>query len=125
VELRFDASQEHQATAIAAALGVLDGQPCIQSRLSIPPGAGFQVVANRLDLDSAALLANAQRVQAEGGLPVSTALETLTAEVETLAGPQQVAFSNFAVEMETGTGKTYVYLRTALVGPVIDSDRLF
>ena len=27
---------------------------------------------------------------------------------------QRVRFANFSVEMETGTGKTYVYLRTAL-----------
>ena len=114
MELRFDASQEHQAVAIAAALSLLDGQPCIQSRLSVPPGAGFQVVANRLDLDGTVLLSNTQRVQTEARLPVSAALEMLTAEVETLAGPQQVAFPNFTVEMETGTGKTYVYLRTAL-----------
>ena len=30
------------------------------------------------------------------------------------AGPRLARFPNFSVEMETGTGKTYVYLRTAL-----------
>ena len=42
------------------------------------------------------LLANLQRIQEASALPVSAALE----------GP------HFTVEMETGTGKTYVYLRT-------------
>ena len=114
MELRFDPAQEHQVAAIAAVLGVLDGQPFIQSRLSIPPGAGFQVVANRLDLDGDALLANVQRVQSAAGLPVSPALEMVSEQIIALDGPQTAAFPNFAVEMETGTGKTYAYLRTAL-----------
>lgn len=114
MELRFDPAQEHQAAAIAAALGTLDGQPFIQSRLSIPPGAGFQVVANRLDLNGDALLANIQRVQSNAGLPVSTALELVAGQVTTLDGSQTATFPNFSVEMETGTGKTYAYLRTAL-----------
>ena len=33
--------------------------------------------------------------------------------IETVEGKRLAKFYNFSVEMETGTGKTYVYLRTA------------
>jgi type III restriction enzyme len=35
-------------------------------------------------------------------------------EIEGAAGTAAVRVINFSVEMETGTGKTYVYIRTAL-----------
>ena len=35
-------------------------------------------------------------------------------EIETVEGVKPARFANFSVEMETGTGKTYVYIRTAL-----------
>ena len=34
--------------------------------------------------------------------------------IATARGSELIRFPNFSVEMETGTGKTYVYLRTAL-----------
>ena len=34
--------------------------------------------------------------------------------IKTADGKKKARFANFSVEMETGTGKTYVYLRTAL-----------
>jgi type III restriction enzyme len=41
-------------------------------------------------------------------------LEFIEETIRAAAGDQKVRFPNFSVEMETGTGKTYVYLRTAL-----------
>ena len=77
-------------------------------------GAGFAAVANRLDLGADVLLKNLQAVQAENSLPPDGALETIESEIESVDGRKAVRFPNFSVEMETGTGKTYVYLRTAL-----------
>lgn len=114
MELRFDASQDHQLAAIDATVGALEGQPFVLSRLTIPTGAHFQVVANRLDLGADEMLANVRTIQADAGLPISDALATVVAETDTLDGTQTIAFPNFSIEMETGTGKTYVYLRTAL-----------
>ena len=114
MELRFDASQDHQLAAIDATVGALEGQPFVLSRLTIPIGAHFQVVANRLDLDADEILANVRAIQADADLPISDGLESVVAGTETLDGPQTIAFPNFSIEMETGTGKTYVYLRTAL-----------
>ena len=53
-------------------------------------------IGNRLQLDSQDLLANLNKVQLRHGLKPSDSLSS----------------RDFTVEMETGTGKTYVYLRT-------------
>ena len=113
MEFKFDATQEYQLDAIAAACGLLERQPYAPSQLVAPKGASFQVVANRLDLDEGALLANLNAVQAAHGIKPDGALELIEAEIETVSGNKQACFANFSVEMETGTGKTYVYLRTA------------
>src|SRR5208283_3764270 len=39
-------------------------------------------------------------------------LKLIEETIETAGGQKTVRFANFSVEMETGTGKTYVYVRT-------------
>lgn len=114
MEFKFDSAQEYQLQAIAAACGLLEGQPLVRSQLVAPKGASFQVIANRLDLDDNAVLANLRKVQAERGIKPDAKLEAIEADIETVGGLRQARFGNFSIEMETGTGKTYVYLRTAL-----------
>jgi type III restriction enzyme len=70
-------------------------------------------------LDEVALLTNLQKVQTRGGIAPDTALQLIEGEIEVPNGTKKktkvkTQFPNFSVEMETGTGKTYVYLRTAL-----------
>src|SRR5690606_18044710 len=55
-------------------------------------------IGNRLELDEEEILKNLQEVQLRNGLPQTKYLK---------AGEY-----DFDIEMETGTGKTYVYLRT-------------
>lgn len=114
MEFRFEPSEEYQLSAIEAACGLLEGQPHVRSALVIPDGASFSAIANRLDLSADDLLKNLQAVQEEAGLDKESALQAITGEIETAAGPKEVRFPNFTIEMETGTGKTYVYLRTAM-----------
>lgn len=114
MEFRFDATQEYQLAAIEAVCGLLEGQPHVRSALVIPNGAPFSAIANRLDLSGDHLLKNLQAVQDEAELDEDSALNVIAGEIETVAGPRTVQFPNFSVEMETGTGKTYVYLRTAM-----------
>jgi type III restriction enzyme len=108
MELQFDANQEFQVRTIDAVVGLLDGQPRIEEGLALVPGAGCGVIANRLDLDEETLLRNLRTIQAHNHLPQDHVLHYLAGTGE---GER---FANFSVEMETGTGKTYVYLRTAL-----------
>ncbi|RXV61202.1 DEAD/DEAH box helicase [Roseovarius sp. A46] len=114
MKFKFDSDQEYQVDAVESVVGLFDGQAFVRNQLTVPTGATFQVVPNRLDLTPDQLLANLQKVQDDRGLDQDDKLETLTAKVDTLRGEEDITFPNFSVEMETGTGKTYVYIRTAL-----------
>lgn len=101
MKIKFDANQDYQLDAINAVLDVFEGQPSAHGEfdldLQAAPGeliteAG---IGNRLLLDEATILKNVRAVQERNGLPYSE--------------PEGM---NFSVEMETGTGKTYVFLRT-------------
>ncbi len=113
---KFDASQPYQLDAIASVVDLFDGQPkdaeklvttlrgagvlpdSNQTALDIDLTQEVGAVGNSLVLDRDLILANLQRVQDRNGLDVAPAL----------AGDAL----DFDIEMETGTGKTYVYLRT-------------
>lgn len=101
MKLQFDPNQSYQKDAVQAVVSVFEGQPMddgvfefnLQENSSLNLIAG---VANKLALSEEQILENLQQIQDESGIPVSERLDGL----------------NFSVEMETGTGKTYVYLRT-------------
>ena len=110
----FDPNQDFQLQAIEAVTGLLEGQGRIAPDVLTALEQGFAAVANRLDLDDEALLKNLQAVQNERGIAPDAALAGITESIESATGTREVTFPNFSVEMETGTGKTYVYIRTAL-----------
>lgn len=114
MKLRFDPNQEYQVRAVESIAALFEGQPMIAVEPTFELGATFGTVGNRLDLTESALVGNLHRVQEENGLQPDDALSFIDETVETALGPKQVRFPNFSVEMETGTGKTYVYIRTAL-----------
>jgi type III restriction enzyme len=113
MQFKFDANQEFQVHAVEAITDLFEGQPRVETELNFLLG-GAAAVPNRLDLDEDALLANLRAVQARNNLDPDEALACIEEAVATGNGPLAVRFPNFSVEMETGTGKTYVYLRTAL-----------
>lgn len=114
MQFKFDGDQDYQLRAIESVVRVFDGQPLVTAQMSIAPTGGFAAIPNRLDLDEDALLANLHAVQAGNAIPLDSGIQYIDGAIETMAGEQLVSFPNFSVEMETGTGKTYVYLRTAL-----------
>lgn len=105
MEFQFDATQPHQIQAIRSVVDLFKGQHSLPSESIAQMQFG-----NHLDLTPDALLENLQAVQAENGIASDAQLENIT---ESYSGGS-VTYYNFSVEMETGTGKTYVYLRTAL-----------
>lgn len=113
MKFKFDANQEFQLQAIEAITRLFEGQPRAPAHLTFA-WEGLAVVANRLDLDERAILENLQAVQKQSGLPTDNTLQCIVARIDTPVGLKSVRFPNFSVEMETGTGKTYVYLRTML-----------
>ncbi len=101
MKLQFDPHLPHQGAAIDSVLRLWGGLPFVSLPEALAAGRAAGVVANRLDCSPEDLLARVQEVQREAGLPVLEAWSD--------RGPAQIS-----VEMETGTGKTYVYLRTVL-----------
>lgn len=114
MRLRFDPNQEYQKDAIAAVTGLLEGMSAgaaapVDLALRRPdqaPEAAVHAVPNPPLPGDDLILVNLRRVQEAGGLPPDDRLHRLEANGD--------SFLNFTVEMETGTGKTYVYIRTAL-----------
>jgi type III restriction enzyme len=98
VKLHFDPNQEFQRDAINSIVGIFEGQPLNRSDMDLlfaDPLFQEAGIGNRLTLDNDQILKNVNTVQQANGLAVSNQLDGM----------------NFSVEMETGTGKTYVYLR--------------
>jgi len=115
MQLKFDANQEYQLRAINAVTDLLKGQPgrdegvATYGQDSLTSLQLTEVgVANRCVLSPAQWLENLRSVQEREGLEASEGLAGLVGSDGEPIGD----FPNFTVEMETGTGKTYVYLRT-------------
>ncbi|MBX7252888.1 MAG: DEAD/DEAH box helicase family protein, partial [Candidatus Promineofilum sp.] len=121
MQFQFDPNQDFQLEAIASVVDLFDGQRRVDREVAFRLG-GIPAVPNRLDLSDDELLRNLRAVQKRSFDPGDedplyqgdAALQWLEGETETADGRTPVRFANFSVEMETGTGKTYVYLRTAL-----------
>ena len=65
-------------------------------------------IGNRVAIDRYRILENTRAVQEANDIPKSLGLF----EGYGQGGNGYYKFPNFSIEMETGTGKTYVYLRT-------------
>lgn len=107
MKLQFDANLEYQEQAISSVVDIFRGQTPKQSNFTVSlydamegQGTFFSTtgIGNKLELDEEDILDNLKEVQLRNGLKQSTALEH--------------GKYDFDIEMETGTGKTYVYLRT-------------
>jgi type III restriction enzyme len=110
LQLRFDPNQDYQLDAIEGVARLLEGfiRRDTEFRLS------EEFVPNLLPheaLGESWLGDNLALVQQDAGLPVSPIGydEGLVLEG---AGTETWRYPSFTIEMETGTGKTYVYLRT-------------
>jgi type III restriction enzyme len=114
MKLKFK-HQAYQADAVKAVVGCFQGQPRSSGlKYAVDPGAvspkghvalpgteveGFANAA--LSIPPAAILKNLQEIQCEQKIPISDSLKVT-----------DVSKLNLDVEMETGTGKTYCYIKT-------------
>ena len=121
MKLKFDANLPYQQEAIRAAVGVFEGQPSNQSQFEVSFTTQMGMleqtelgIGNRVAIQSGRILDNTHAVQEANDIPQSTSLlESYQAKKDVEKGkPRNYDFPNFSIEMETGTGKTYVYLRT-------------
>jgi len=125
LRLQFEPNQPFQLDAIASVTDLFEGQPLGAPEYSViqlqDMGALFagqerteQGIGNRLLLSEGKLRANVRLVQNRNDIEVDPELPL---EGWNLFDPPENASRtcpHFSVEMETGTGKTYVYLRTIL-----------
>jgi type III restriction enzyme len=121
IEIKFDANQQYQLDAVAAVVDLFAGQEVVEQSFTLPgsgdefdvlPGFNELVFGNSLSLTAETLRKNLRAVQ-DRPLLTSTADERPSVpeslRIEVPDGQEPLDYS---LEMETGTGKTYVYLRT-------------
>lgn len=100
MKLKF-INQDFQTDAVNAVVDLFVGQEKTHSTFSVEDGASVSLfhdlgVGNALRIDAAAITENMHLVQKRNMLPLTEHADTM----------------QFSIEMETGTGKTYVYTKT-------------
>ncbi len=101
MKFRFDPNQQFQINAINSIVDVFEGQSLKHGDFSFSLSSENYMfadggVGNRIEIGEEQILKNVREIQKRNELDVSDKLDGM----------------NFSIEMETGTGKTYVYLRT-------------
>jgi type III restriction enzyme len=124
MKLQFDPNQSFQLDAVASVTDLFEGQP-----QGAPEYAVIKVgdmgglfagqertelgVGNRLLLAEEKLTANTRAVQTRYDIEMADPIAPLEAwDLFDTAANVARRCPHFSVEMETGTGKTYVYLRS-------------
>jgi len=124
MKLHFDPNQQFQLDAIAAVVDLFEGQP--QSSPTFTPinvGDYGEIFAgqaqtelgmgNQILVDEEKLRTNTRNVQHRNDIEITDPAAALEAwELFDVPADKRRNCPHFSVEMETGTGKTYVYLRT-------------
>ena len=93
LELKFDPKLDYQLDVVNSTVDLFEGQV---KKTQI---FNFITVINKLVLNNDELLSNLKRIQKTNGIDASNIINE----------PYQ-----YTIEMETGTGKTYIYLRTII-----------
>lgn len=120
MKIQFDANLEYQKQAVESVTGVFAGQEICQTNFTVAPLQAWEEeslfygkeentlgIGNRLRLLDEDIHANIRKIQLENGLAPSESFDSKEG-------------IHLTVEMETGTGKTYVYLRT-----IFEMNRLY
>ncbi|MBU3181183.1 DEAD/DEAH box helicase family protein [Clostridium psychrophilum] len=110
MKLKFDSELDYQKEAMSSIVDIFEGQSVCNSNFTVTnltdEAGTFGLfssnlgVGNKLEIDEADILKNVKKIQLRNGLAQSDKIKK--------------GVYHFTIEMETGTGKTYVYLRTIL-----------
>ncbi|PJC40542.1 MAG: hypothetical protein CO042_03265, partial [Parcubacteria group bacterium CG_4_9_14_0_2_um_filter_41_8] len=99
MKFKFSKNLDHQTEAIKAIVALFDtGKNLVQTEGAFALQSAVAVVANELEIDEVRIFENVKNIQKQNQIEQIEKLDSL----------------DFSIEMETGTGKTYVYLRTIL-----------
>lgn len=94
MELKFQRNLDFQMDAIKSTVDLFESQKFSHESFVVIPENG--IIPNVLTLTQEQILANLNKIQKDNHIEPISKLDGM----------------NFSIEMETGTGKTYVYLRT-------------
>ena len=97
MKFKFDPNQEFQLNAINSVVSLFEGQGKIDGH-SFSDQSLLGIYANILTIDKETILENTKKIYNKNQIGNGGIVDEM----------------DFSVEMETGTGKTYVYLRTIL-----------
>ena len=123
MKLQFESNQQYQLDAINAVVDIFAGQPADSDDTTRYMDQDRQLSleatiakGNSLMLDIAQIIKNTHKIQEKNGIEKSETKEggfsiPMTFPLEINEKSLKYGM-NFSIEMETGTGKTYVYLRT-------------
>jgi len=111
LELKFDHNLDFQLAAIQSVVDVFQELPRHDSAFTLGDGTVPNLPEGEM-LSEYWLLGNVQAVQKSSGVDPAPDLAVDDVTVLEGAGYENWRSPSFTVEMETGTGKTYVYLRT-------------
>ena len=99
MKLKFDSNLDYQTEAVNAVTDLFNGQNSMHQYFTVTGQATLdssQGIGNKIDISNEDILENLRKIQSYHKLAPSETLSSL----------------DFNIEMETGTGKTYVYLKT-------------
>jgi len=115
-------SQDYQTAAVEAVVDCFEGQPNTAAQVyRIDPGVRAQMRSDEdgfrnadLAMPMSTVLENIRKVQQRQNLPLSESLSTF---VDDKGKPKKASYKagaaiNLDIEMETGTGKTYCYIKS-------------
>ena len=112
MKIKFDSSLDYQRDAIKAITEIFQGQEICEANFTVyspeflakQQNIAFNEIGygNRLTLTEGKIVENVQNLQLANGLKPSNRSEVDRSHLD------------FTIEMETGTGKTYVYLRSIM-----------
>ncbi|BDB15020.1 restriction endonuclease [Acidithiobacillus ferrooxidans] len=126
MKIQFDPNQPFQRIAVSAVVDLFDGQPRGEDAFTVTKftgdaygslGLGAEQselgLGNRLLIDDAILHANTRKIQDRNDIEHPDPAQPLEGWTlfDAIANQPRLC-PHFSTEMETGTGKTYVYLRT-------------
>lgn len=108
LKLQFNPELDYQLVAIDSVVDLFKGQTPKEANFTVAPVSAQMTIddsgigiGNKLDLTNEELLKNLKEIQEKNGLKQSDVLG-------------ENPYLEFEVDMETGTGKTYIFIRTIM-----------
>jgi type III restriction enzyme len=111
IKLKFESNQEHQNIAVNSVIDLFDGftQSMVIDEFNNDIASNIDSYCN---FEESWLLDNLMEVQTKNNIPLNFGIDIDDGATLEIDGYDTHRFPCFTIEMETGTGKTYAYIKT-------------